>query len=97
MAIQQKEEFVFEGCHAYVCQGNGKIVLCVDHSKPMALILLAGFVHMLGEPIGYCSEEVDKPDGQFLFAFNDRSQLDLAQTWKETFDKVPTDTWPIKK
>jgi hypothetical protein len=87
MSEEAREEWDFRGCHVSVYEGNGKVVLWLEHSKPMALIVLAGFIHILGEPTDICAE--DSGDGGFIFAFHAKKS-DLRKQWDEVFGKLPS-------
>ena len=81
--VEETEHMDFEGCNVNIIRNNGKVAVGIQHSKPMALIALSGFIHILGEPTGHCVEEGEE---YVLFLFNDKQEeSSLAKRWREVF------------
>lgn len=80
------EEFEFEGCEIKVYHKNNKVAVLIEHSKPIGLIALASFIHILGEPFAHSYED---GDAFVLFLFNEKQEtLKIAEKWKEVFGLV---------
>jgi hypothetical protein len=83
MPEEEKEQLDFEGCNINILRKNGKVAVSFEHSKPMALIALAGFIHLLGQPLGHNYEE---GEDYVLFLFEDKPDVDaITQRWHEVF------------
>lgn len=80
--MERREDFEFDDCQIKIYHKDKKTAVLIEHGKPMALIALASFIHILGEPLGHCYEDGDE---FVLFLFNEK-QEDISLTkWKEVF------------
>jgi hypothetical protein len=78
------EQFNFKDCQVGVIHHNNYILVCIEHSKPMSLVVLDAFTHQLGLPLSFSYEEGDEA---ILFLFDDKKikNVDLANQWNEMF------------
>jgi hypothetical protein len=81
-----KEQFDFEGCDIKTIENNGKLAIGIQHSHPMGLIALCGFIDILGKPEGFTYKNGDYYV-LFLFNADNKKSKSIEQLWQELSQK----------
>jgi len=88
MAEQEPEKEVINwknSCQMWIFRRNGLVCIGIEHSKPEALIIIQGLVHILGEPQSWTWE---KGDDFMAFVWPDKTAQvhdEITAAWKEAF------------
>ncbi len=72
-----------ERCQLWIFRKNGFVCIGIEKARPEALIVMAGLIHILGEPESYTYKD---GDDFVAFIWKDKSiENDITQSWRKAF------------